>query len=68
MMTPVVNPTNAGEFPTIEAAYIDAYHAAIDIRAEARQQGRDLSHHRFVIRDATGSVVLELPFAEVLGR
>jgi hypothetical protein len=56
------------EFPTIDAAYINAYHAAIDLWAEGRHKGRDLSHHRFEIRDAAGNIVLELPFTEVLGK
>jgi hypothetical protein len=55
------------EFPSIEAAYLGAYHAAIDLWAEARHQGRDLSGERFIIRDAQGQVVLELPLVEVLG-
>ena len=56
------------EFPNIEAAYLDAYHAAIDMWAEARHQGREVGHHRFIISDAQRQVLLELPFAEVLGR
>lgn len=59
--------TDGSEFPDIEAAYIDAYHSAIDMWAEARHEGRDLSRHRFEIRDATGNIVMELPFTEVLG-
>jgi hypothetical protein len=54
------------EFPSIEAAYLDAYHAAIDMWADARHKGRDLSRHGFVIRDAAGQPVMELPIAEVL--
>lgn len=38
------------DFPSIEA-----YHAAIDIWAEARHKGRDLSRCWFVIRDAAGN-------------
>jgi hypothetical protein len=59
--------TDGIEFPDIEAAYIDAYHSVIDIWAEARHEGRDLRRHRFEIRDATGNIVMELPFSEVLG-
>jgi hypothetical protein len=55
------------EFPSIEAAYLDAYHAAIDMWAEARHQGRDPGFDCFIIKDAQGQVVLELPFVEVLG-
>ena len=35
--------------------------------AEARHQGHDLIGRRFVIKDERGRVLLELPFAEVLG-
>jgi hypothetical protein len=55
------------EFRSIEAAYLDAYHAAIDMWAEARHQGRDPGFDRFIIKDAQGQVVLELPFVGVLG-
>jgi hypothetical protein len=55
------------EFPNIEATYVDAYHAAIDMWAEAGHGGHDLSRHRFEIRDASGRIILELPFSEVLG-
>ena len=55
------------EFDNLEAAYIDAYHSAIDMWAEARHRGRDLSNECFVIKGATGNVLLELPFSEVLG-
>ena len=46
--------TDGIEFPNIEAAYLDAYHSVIDIWAEARHEGRDVSRHRFEIRDTTG--------------
>jgi hypothetical protein len=59
--------TDGIEFPNIEAAYLDAYHSVIDIWAEARHEGRDVIRHRIVIRDTTGSIVMELPFGEVLG-
>jgi hypothetical protein len=59
--------TDGSEFPNIEAAYINAYHAAIDMWAEARHQGRDVTRHRLQIRDELGRVLLELPFTEVLG-
>ena len=54
------------DFPDIEAAYIDAYHSVIDMWAEARHEGRDLSRYRLEIKDATGTLVMELPFTEVL--
>jgi hypothetical protein len=55
------------EFPNIEAAYLDAYHSAIEMWAEARHQGQDISGHRFIISDTDRRVLLELPFAEALG-
>ena len=55
------------EFPSIEAAYLVAYHAAIDMWAEARHVGRDLSGHQFFIRDENGRVLVELSFAEAVG-
>ena len=55
------------DLPDLNAAYLAAYHAAIDMWAEARHEGRDLSRHRFEIRSAQPGVLLELPFAEVLG-
>jgi Domain of unknown function (DUF6894) len=58
--------TDGIEFPDMEAAYLDAYHSAMDMWAEARHEGRDVSHHRFEIRDATGNIVVVLPFTEVL--
>ena len=55
------------DLPDLEAAYLAAYHAAIDMWAEARHEGRDLRRHRFEIRWAERGLVLELPFTEVLG-
>jgi hypothetical protein len=55
------------EFPNIEAAYLDAYHSAIDMWAEFRHVGRNLSGHQFLIRDENGRVLVELPFAEAVG-
>jgi hypothetical protein len=55
------------EFPNMEAAYIDAFHSAIDMWVEAKHQGRNLTQHRFIVTDAEGRMLFELPFAEVLG-
>jgi hypothetical protein len=51
----------------LEAAYLEAYHAAIDLWAEARHAGRNLSRDQFLIRDENGRILVELPFAEALG-
>ena len=55
------------EFDDLEAAYIEAYHSAIDMWAEARHRGTNLGHQCFVIKDMTGTVLLKLPFSQVLG-
>jgi hypothetical protein len=52
------------ELPNLETAHLEARRAAIDMWAEAQHEGRDLSRHRFVIRDAIGNIVLELPLAQ----
>jgi hypothetical protein len=46
---------------------VDAFHTAIDMWAEARHQGRNLFIHRFQIKDEGGRILMDLPFAEVLG-
>ncbi len=54
------------DFPSLEAAYLDAHLAIIDIWAEARREGRDPRPASFEIRDAHSRGVIELPFAEAL--
>lgn len=53
-------------FATLEAAYLDACRAVIDISFELLRERKDPSRYQFEIRDAGGQVVWELPFAEVL--
>ena len=49
-----------------DAAYLEAFKAATEIWGEALQGRRNPRSDAFKIRDRTGVVVLELPFAEVL--
>ena len=59
--------TDGIDFPDVDAAYLEAHRAAIDIWAEARREGRTPGHGRFEIRNGSGDIVLELPFSEALG-
>jgi hypothetical protein len=52
---------------SFEAAYVEAHHAAIDMWAEVRREGRKPTYHCFEVRDASNRIVLELPFSEALG-
>jgi hypothetical protein len=64
----VVQEDNDGlDLPDADAAYLEAYRAAIDIWAEARRYGRDPGLGTFAIRNGSGATVLEVPFAEALG-
>jgi Domain of unknown function (DUF6894) len=54
------------EFASLEAAYKDAHHAAIDMHADACRQGKSLADHSFEIRDESGLTLLVLPFNEAL--
>ncbi len=55
------------DLPDFETAYIEAHRAAVEMWADARRQGHKPSEAGFEVRDARGTVVLELPFAEALG-
>ena len=59
--------TDGLDLPDADAAYLEACRAAIDIWAEARRVGRDPGCGAFEIRNVSGYVVVELPFAEALG-
>jgi hypothetical protein len=54
------------ELPDVEAAYLEAHRAAIDIWSEACREGRKPDYRCFEIRDSEGRVVVELPFTEAL--
>lgn len=54
------------ELRDVDAAYLEAFKAATEIWGEALRARRNPYADAFSIRDGTGIVVLELPFAEVL--
>ena len=54
------------ELRDADAAYLEAFKAATEIWGEALRERRNPYSDAFRIRDRTGAVVLELPFAEVL--
>jgi hypothetical protein len=54
------------ELRDADAAYLEAFKAASEIWGEALRGRRNPEFDAFRIRDTTGVVVLELPFAEVL--
>jgi hypothetical protein len=56
------------EFPSLDAAYDDALKAAVDMHADSRRDGTDVTAHSFEIRDDSGRVLIVLPFAEALSR
>jgi hypothetical protein len=57
---------NGVELRDVEAAYLEAFEAATEISGEALRGRRNPFSDAFQIRDRTGVVVLELPFAEVI--
>jgi hypothetical protein len=56
------------EFASLEAAYKDAHHAAIDMHADACREGKSFADHSFEIRDESDLTLLVLPFSEALSR
>ena len=54
------------EFATPEAAYLDAYKAVLDISLEMLHARQDPTRRAFLVLDATGRQVMEIPFIEVL--
>ena len=53
-------------FPSLEAAYLSANQAAVDMSIEMLRERRDPSGYRFDVRDQDGRMVMEIPFSEVL--
>lgn len=53
-------------FPGVEAAYLDACRAALEISLDMLRERRDPAGHRFEVRDEGAALVLEIPFTEVL--
>jgi hypothetical protein len=54
------------ELPDAEAAFLEAFKAATEMWGESVRERRNPIFDYFQIRDQSGVVVLELPFAEVL--
>src|SRR5215207_6775463 len=54
------------EFAGIEAAYLGAYQAALDMSIEMLRDRVDPTRHSFEISDRAGHVLFELPFSEVM--
>jgi hypothetical protein len=55
-----------GEFPTVEAAYLDAWEAALEMGCEMLKERRDPCRHQFEITDDQGCFLLEVPFSEAM--
>jgi hypothetical protein len=53
-------------FTGVEAAYVDACRAVLEISVDMLRDRRDPGGHRFEVRDEVGVLVLEIPFSEVL--
>ena len=53
-------------FETLEAAYLDACQAALEISIELLRKREDPSRYRFEIRADDKRLILDLPFSEVL--
>ena len=53
-------------FESLEAAYLDACQAALEISVELLRKREDPSRYRFEIRAADKRLLLDLPFKEVL--
>ena len=53
-------------FTGVEAAYVDACRAALEISVDMLRDRQDPGAHRFEVRDEAASLVMEIPFTEVL--
>jgi hypothetical protein len=54
------------EFSGVEAAYLGAHQAALDMGIEMLRQRVDPVPHSFEITDEAGEVLFDLPFSEVM--
>jgi hypothetical protein len=54
------------DYASVEAAFLDAHQAALDMSLEMLREHRDPSQYRFEISDSTGAVLFDLPFSEVI--
>jgi hypothetical protein len=55
-----------GEFPDVEAAYLDAWQAALELVIDMLRERRDPFHCQFDITDSERRCLLEIPFSEVM--
>jgi hypothetical protein len=55
-----------GEFPDVEAAYLDAWQAALEMSFDMLRERRDPNQHHFEIVDEKGQFLLEILFSEVM--
>jgi hypothetical protein len=53
------------EFPSAEAAYLQACETALELSYEMLRERRDPSRHTFEVTDGEGRVVFDIPFSEV---
>lgn len=56
------------ELAGIEAAYLEAHRAVPALSAELAYEEADPARYAFEITDASGNLLMEVPFAEVLDR
>ncbi|WP_143132122.1 hypothetical protein [Methylobacterium sp. 174MFSha1.1] len=64
-----MNQDEAGsEFASLEAAYLDAFDAIGTMTVDLMRQKANPWQYGFQITDAAGKTMLDLPFAEYLGR
>ena len=56
------------EFQSLEAAYLDATRAAIEMQVDACCEGQCATEDSLEIRDDSGNVLVILPFDEALSR
>jgi hypothetical protein len=54
------------DLPDTDSAYLEAFQAATEMWGEAIRDRRNPTSDYFRVRDSSGTVVLEVPFAEIL--
>ena len=54
------------EFPSLEAAYLDAYESVLEIAFEKLRMRQDPATDAFEITDHSHDVLIQVPFSEVL--
>jgi hypothetical protein len=56
------------EFPDVETAYLEMFHAAQDLGGEFAVCGQNPRDYAIEVMNASDELVFELPFSELLGR